>query len=94
MTMPDQSSCTLCQAETNDLEWHCVAETYLDRAACNRARSEAGIWLCRVCNDAVHSWMQQNQDEPHAGAQAVANIRARLETALYRGLYGKRGIKE
>lgn len=71
--------CHICQ-RFQPLLWHCTAQTILDRAHCRRAQGD-GVWVCFLCEEAIHRWMKQNPGET-AGADAVTSLLGRLSQRL------------
>lgn len=71
--------CQICQ-RFQPLRWHCTAQTILDRAHCRRAQGD-GVWVCSLCEEAIHRWMKQNPGGT-AGADAVTALLGRLTQRL------------
>lgn len=67
--------CHMCQ-RFQPLVWHCLTETTHDRAHCRRTPGE-GLWVCALCEEAIHLWMRQHPGHD-AGWQAVTALLERL----------------
>lgn len=72
-------TCWICQ-RFQPLVWHCITETVIDRAHCRRTDGE-GIWVCSLCEEALHQWMRQHPSH-NAGRKAVTALLARLSERL------------
>lgn len=59
-------NCDLCQ-RVSVLQFHTTSTDLVDRAECRRADGN-GIWLCSICEDAVHRWMAEHPGEGAAQA--------------------------
>ena len=83
MSTPDQAEkgqsepvrCQLCQ-RTSVLAWHCLQTDVLDRAEC-RVTAGDGIWVCEICEEAMHRWMAQHPG-PGSARAAEQEMIARL----------------
>lgn len=76
--------CAICQRD-QPLFFHCTGVDITDRAECRTGGDDAveeGVWLCTMCEDAVHRWMA---DHPGAGAadKAVNAMYVRLAKAIF-----------
>ncbi|NUL44060.1 hypothetical protein F7P69_02445 [Cellulosimicrobium funkei] len=67
--------CELCQ-RVSVLQFHTTSTDLLDRAECRRADGD-GMWLCSICEEAVHRWMADNPGEGSSQA-AVDEMVQRL----------------
>lgn len=68
-------NCELCQ-RVSVLAFHTTSTDLVDRAACRRADGD-GMWLCSICEEAVHRWMAEHPGEGSAQA-AVDEMIQRL----------------
>lgn|SRR5690625_2691829 len=82
--------CHLCQ-RFQPLLWHCTSKTIQDRALCRRGAGN-GVWVCSLCEEALHQWMRKNPDEM-ASQHAVTALLDRLAERLLapRRKYRKQG---
>lgn len=71
--------CHLCQ-RLQPLLWHCAEPSILDRAMCRRTQGP-GIWVCSLCEHAIHQWMRQHPSAT-AGRDAVDALFSRLSERL------------
>lgn len=68
-------NCDLCQ-RVSVLQFHTTSTDLVDRAECRRAVGD-GIWLCSICEEAVHRWMAEHP-EPGSTQAAVDEMVQRL----------------
>ncbi|MGM7670254.1 hypothetical protein [Microbacterium sp. A93] len=68
-------NCELCQ-RISVLAFHTTRNDVLDRAECRRTDGH-GMWLCSICEEAVHRWMAQHPG-PGSAQQAVNEMIQRL----------------
>lgn|SRR5699024_917716 len=85
--------CQICQ-RFQPLVWHNTEKTILDRAHCRRTKGQ-GIWVCAMCEEAIHRWIKNHPGE-NAGTEAVEGLLDRLANRLLgpRRKYRKRRDKE
>lgn len=72
--------CELC-SRLEPLFWHCTSQGIVDRARCRRTHGD-GLWLCALCEEGVHRWMQQHPSK-EAGRKAVDAMVQRLAATLF-----------
>ncbi|XKH55579.1 hypothetical protein LG293_09945 [Citricoccus nitrophenolicus] len=68
-------NCELCQ-RVSVLQFHATSTNVLDRAECRRSAGD-GMWLCSICEDAVHRWMAEHPG-PGSAQTAVDEMVQRL----------------
>ncbi len=72
-------NCDLCQ-RVSVLQFHTTSTDLVDRAECRRSDGD-GMWLCSICEDAVHRWMAEHPGEG-AAQTAVDEMVQRLLNLL------------
>lgn len=68
-------NCELCQ-RVSVLQFHNTSADHVDRAECRRADG-TGMWLCPICEEAVHRWMAEHPG-PGCSQRAVDEMVRRL----------------
>lgn len=71
--------CQICQ-RFQPLVWHCTQSSAVDRAKC-RQMLGSGLWVCSLCEEALHRWMRQHPSEK-ASEVAVTALLDRLTERL------------
>jgi len=72
--------CHICQ-RIQPLFWHTVSRTVVDSALCQRAGGE-GIWVCALCDEALHRLIRKNPRTPEGSRQAVEVLLNRLSDRI------------
>lgn len=73
------ASCHMCQ-RWQPLVWHSADPSVLDRARCRRTPGY-GIWVCSLCEHAIHQWMRHHPSAT-AGRDAIDALLTRLSDRL------------
>lgn len=71
--------CELCQ-RTMTLSWHSLERDLLDRAECRNSGGE-GMWVCGLCEEALHRWMAEHPG-PGSSRKAEAEMVSRLANLI------------
>lgn len=75
-------TCGICQ-RSQPLSFHATSADIVDRAQCRTTSdAETGIWLCSMCEDAVHRWMNEHPG-PGSADRSVNAMFVRLSNALF-----------